>query len=94
MNANKNSVEQNAAAAPTRIQKVTIDGREESTFVAAHVEDGRWNGFAMPWFTQEVARKVTDWANTSDVNDGVPARFRWDETAGSFFEFDTEDGTE
>jgi hypothetical protein len=37
---------------------VTIDGVADFTFTAAYVEAARWNGWAKPWFTAKVAKKI------------------------------------
>jgi hypothetical protein len=37
---------------------VTIAGMADFTFTAAYVEAARWNGWAKPWFTAKVAKKI------------------------------------
>lgn len=51
---------------------VGIDGM---TFPAAHLPETRWNGWACPQFTREVAQQVTEWANQNAGDDD--ARFEW-----------------
>jgi hypothetical protein len=37
---------------------VTIEGIPDFTFTAAYVEAARWNGWAKPWFTAKVAKRI------------------------------------
>jgi hypothetical protein len=66
------------------------DGRDE--LFPAWVSPYRWNGFAVPTFSREVAARVADWTNRLHEEDPEGAAYaRWDGEVIELFEVEWED---